>query len=62
MAEIVISSGAAVAVRVESNYPSSCRLARRNGVLILQGAFQWRQGSDDGCTWRDILTVELEGQ
>lgn len=60
MAEIKIGSGI-VAARVESNDPSSYRLARRNGVLILQGAFQWRQGSDGGWTWRDIPTVELEG-
>lgn len=60
MAEIKIGSGI-VAARVEYNNPSSYRLARRNGVLILQGAFQWQQGSDGGWTWRDIPTVKLEG-
>lgn len=60
MAEIRIGS-AIVAARIESSTPSSYRLARRNGVLVLQGAFQWQGGINRGWTWRDIPTVELEG-
>ena len=59
MTEIRIGSGV-VPARIESSTPSSYRLVRRNGVLILQGAFQWQEGSDAGWTWRDIPTVVME--
>lgn len=46
--------------RVESNDPTAYRLARRNGELILQGAYRWQQGSMGGFEWRDIPIVELD--
>jgi len=46
--------------RVESGDPVAYRLARRNGELILQGAYHWQQGSSGGHEWRDIPIVELD--
>lgn len=51
----LVSSGT-----VENNNPVAYRLARRNGELILQGAYQWQQGSMGGHEWRDIPIVELD--
>jgi hypothetical protein len=54
-----------VAARVSSNSPTSWRLARRNGELILQAGSQWVQGREFGVEWSDVPTVnldELEGQ
>lgn len=49
------------AARVESGTPASYRLARKpDGELILQGAFQWSEGCNNGIEWRDIPTLILE--
>ena len=40
--------------------PAAYRLARRNGELILQGAYRWQQGSMGGHEWVDIPIVELD--
>jgi len=49
--------------RTQSNRPCNFRLARRDGVLLLQGEFMWEesgpQGRSQGSDWRDIETVEL---
>ena len=46
--------------RVESGVPVQYRLARSNGNLILQGCYQWRQGSDCGHEWRNIPIFDLD--
>ena len=53
---IGIGTGIAAPARVEGGTASAYRLMRRNGELLLQGAYQWQQGSDGGITWRDIPT------
>ena len=50
------------AARVESNIPFQYRLARSNGNLILQGCYQWQQGSACGHEWRDIPIFDLDQQ
>ena len=49
------------AVRTESNTPIAYRLMKkRDGTLVLQGAYQWFEGfSMSGIEWRDI-TTEIE--
>lgn len=46
--------------RVEDTLAKAYRLGRRNGELVLQGCFQWTQGSDYGHEWRDIPIVDLD--
>lgn len=48
--------------RVESNMPVQYHLARSNGNLILQGCYQWQQGSACGHEWRDIPIFDLDQQ
>ncbi len=40
--------------------PTSWRLARRNGELILQACSRWTQGSEGGFEWNDVPTVDLD--
>ena len=40
--------------------PTSWRLARRNGELILQACSCWTQGSEAGFEWNDVPTVDLD--
>ena len=40
--------------------PTSWRLARRNGELILQAGSIWVQGSEGGVEWSDVPTVNLD--
>jgi len=55
------SVSCAVSTRVENTLPSEYRLAKKtDGILVLQGAYYWQEGSDSGYKWRDIPTVELE--
>ncbi len=49
-----------VPARLEYGTPAGYRLGRRNGELVLQAAYQWRQGSDIGHEWRDIPIVDLD--
>jgi hypothetical protein len=38
--------------------PSSYRLMKRkDGTLVLQGAYRWEKGSEGGHDWEDIETV-----
>ena len=46
-------------VRV-TNSPTSWRLARRNGELILQAGSIWTQGREAGIEWNDMPTVDLD--
>lgn len=49
--------------RIESLDPKVYRLAKRNGEMVLQGAYYWSDMQDGmpcgGFEWRDIPTVEL---
>jgi hypothetical protein len=39
--------------------PSSYRLMKRkDGALVLQGAYRWEKGCEAGFDWEDIETVE----
>lgn len=50
-----------VSARIENGTPTGYRLARKpDGELILQGAFQWSEGCNDGVEWREIPTLILE--
>ena len=40
--------------------PTSWRLSRRNGELILQAGSIWTQGSEGGIEWNDVPIVDLE--
>ena len=40
--------------------PTSWRLTRRNGELILQAGSHWVQGSEGGVEWSDVPTVNLD--
>ena len=40
--------------------PTSWRLARRNGELILQAGSLWTQGRAGGIEWNDVPTVDLD--
>lgn len=44
-------------LRAESHVASAYRLVKRNGELVLQGAYHWREGGRSGFAWRDIPTV-----
>lgn len=47
-------------MRIENLAPAQYRLAKKNGVLILQGAYHWSEGfTKNGFEWRDIPTVDL---
>ena len=43
-----------------TNSPTSWRLARRNGELILQAGSIWTQGREVGIEWNDVPTVDLD--
>ena len=43
--------------RIENITPVAYRLRKKNGELVLQGAYFWQQGKDCGHDWRDIPTV-----
>lgn len=52
-----------VAARIEERAPRAYRLGRRSGELVLQGAFFWSQGwNEGGHEWRDIPTVDLDDE
>lgn len=58
-----IKSTQLVAVRIEEQTPRAYRLGRRNGELVLQGAFFWSQGWEKGGhEWRDIPIVGLDDE
>jgi len=40
--------------------PTSWRLARRNGELILQAGSLWVEGRESGVEWNDVPTVNLD--
>jgi hypothetical protein len=40
--------------------PTSWRLARRNGELILQAGSMWIHGRESGVEWNDVPTVNLD--
>ena len=40
--------------------PTSWRLVRRNGELILQAGSMWIQGRESGIEWNDVPTVNLD--
>lgn len=46
--------------RIEFARPVEYRLASRNGFIMLQGAFFWKEGDAQGVEWRDLPTVEVE--
>ena len=48
------------AARQVTHHPTSWRLARRNGELILQAGSRWTQGSEGGFEWNDVPTVDLD--
>lgn len=57
--------GAAITIsasKIEDAQPSIYRLGRRNGELVLQGAFFWSCGIESGHEWRDIPIVDLDGE
>ena len=53
-------SGKLVPGKIENTLATSYRLARRNGELVLQGCFFWREGADGGYDWRDIPIIDLD--
>lgn len=46
--------------RVENLTPVLYRLVKRDGVLTLQGLFEWCEGSCGGHEWKDIPTINLD--
>lgn len=45
----------------QNDRPDEYRLyKRKNGSLVLQGAFRWSCGKSVGAEWRDLPTVEEE--
>lgn len=47
--------------RTQSLSPVEYRLARKkDGSIILQGAFEWRDGSRHGILWDEVPIHELE--
>lgn len=44
---------------IRENWPSNFRLCKKkNGDLVLQGAFKWQRGwSEGGYDWKDLETV-----
>lgn len=52
-----------VAAKTEEGHPRHYRLGRRNGELVLQGAFYWQRGfRESGHEWRDIPIIDLDGE
>ena len=46
-------------VRTEKLSPDLYRLARkRNGEIILQGAYFWQEGNEYGHEWREIPMID----
>lgn len=45
---------------IQNLSPIEYRLAKKNGTLILQGKFSWQRGSERGCEWKDIPTINLD--
>lgn len=59
----LLGTTAIVAAKTEEVYPRHYRLGRRNGDLVLQGAFYWQRGWGlSGHEWRDIPIVDLDGE
>ena len=49
------------AVKVEQNIPTAYRLARKkDGTIVLQGAYQWSQGLQGGFEWREVQMVDFD--
>jgi hypothetical protein len=47
------------AAKVRSNQPVAYRLVQKvDGTLVLQGAFNWTEGSNGGYDWEDIPTIK----
>lgn len=47
------------AARIENSAPSAYRLMeKKDGSLVLQGAYNWSQGMEGGHEWRDVPTVK----
>lgn len=50
--------GKVTAARTEHHAPAAYRLLqKKDGTLVLQGAYYWNQGARYGHEWRDIPTV-----
>lgn len=51
--------GKVTGARAESTTPAAYRLMEKaDGRLVLQGAYQWSEGSVGGHEWRDVETVK----
>lgn len=48
--------------RVGSGAPANFRWGRRNGTLVLQVGYAWRQGAEHGVDWKDVPTVDLDNE
>ena len=48
--------------RVGSGTPTTFRWGRRNGTLVLQVGYAWRQGAEHGVDWKDVPTVDLDNE
>ena len=48
--------------RVGSGAPANFRWGRRNGTLVLQAGYAWRQGAEHGVDWKDVPTVDLDNE
>ena len=48
--------------RVGSGTPTDFRWGRRNGALVLQVGYPWRQGAEHGVDWKDVPTVDLDNE
>ena len=46
--------------RIQGSVPCGFRLARRNGELVFQAGYQWREGNTSGVEWKDIPIVDLD--
>lgn len=47
--------------RIEHRTPSAYRPCRKkDGRLVLQGAYEWEEGAAHGYEWRDIPEVQEE--
>ena len=50
--------GTVTAARTEHHAPAaSCLLQKKDGTLVLQGAYYWTQGVRYNHEWKDIPTV-----
>ena len=59
----LLGTASIVAAKTEEGQPRHYRLGRRNGELVLQGAFYWRLGCrESGYEWRDIPIIDLDGE